>query len=220
MSIDNLSRNQIRNDLQSGDWAEDHGLFHDLLPYGYRDTNPIESLKAFQSTFKAVGEYKQLLQASHFRKHAGLDLRRGKALDQVHWAGSWPVYTHRSSNPYSYANPLYVHNTYPPVEESRRERMLQEIYEIPYWKDSKLATAWGIQVPGAQAYRRRRGYHYEKRGAHNLKKWGRTLKTLNQWRYTYSELAEVFPYHSDVLSTHVSRHAGDFNPPTNPYVHD
>lgn len=217
MSIDSYSSTTRRKQLQTGEWAETEGLFHELLPYGYRQTNPIEVLQAFRDTFRKYGKYKQLLQASHFREHVGLDLRRGKALEQIYWAGSWPVYTHRNNNPYSYANPFYVHETYPPVEEGRRDVMLENIYEIPYWTDRKTALAWGVHNTSVRDYRNRRSYEYGKAKTHNLEKFARTLKTINSWGWTYVELNKCFPYSAPTLRRQVSRHAQDYTPPSNPY---
>lgn len=217
MSTDSYSSTTRRKHLQTGEWAETEGLFHELLPYGYRESNPLEILTALRETYESLGNYKQLWQSSHVVDETGLSVSPRQYRRLILFSGAWPVYTHREGNPHSYANPLYTHEKYPAINDTaRRKELLAQTVDIPHWTDSRLGQAFGITKHGARKYRLRHGDSID--GHYNqLDRLARTVKTINHWGYTYKEIGEALPYKWKTLHKQVENLAQDYTPPSNPY---
>jgi len=216
------SRTQKDQLIQSGTWADKHGIFHALMPYGYRKQSPIEALHAFQATFDRLGKFKQTFCMKDVRDTQRLNLNPNQYLEILHFAGSWACKRYNSTNKTVYANPHYTHNKYPHVtEHEQRVELINRTHTIPFWNGEKWADAFGLSRSQADRIRREKlgklpdGYQ-----RHDMATWARTIKTLTRWGHTYEELSDLFPYTKRALEGQVARNAAEYRVPSNPYVHD
>jgi len=216
MSSRHRNRSERKYNLQTGQWAEKHDVFHDLVPYGYRKHSPIKLLRTLRTHFHSLPKYAQLWHMTELPDELkkGITSNRSRLL---YFAGSWPLNRHRTGNAHSYANPLYPHDTYPAVKErQKRNEIIDQTRDIPYWTGKQLGIVFGVSKDRASRLARQRYGTFQGKH-HDLTRFYRTMKLLHEWTdNTWPELAECVPLAPITLRTSVYHHAQEFEVPSNP----
>jgi len=210
------SRTALMQKIASEEWANEHGLYHSILPYGYRKQNPIDILTAFQQTFASLGKYSQSYWLDDVKKHSGYRINPNQRDRLLHWSGSWAWTGWDTTSSHRYCNPRYVHNEYQPIEDTdRREWLIRQTNGMPQWGPTKLGHAFGVTSRHAQRLRNNVLDSYDRQK--NRERFTRTIKTINHWGVKWKDIAFAFGYTTDTLRKRFRKeYAQDFTPPENP----
>lgn len=215
-SNDFPTKTEMMQTIESGTWARENGVYHSILPYGYRKHNPIETLCGIQTAFENMGEYAQSYWLRDLPKHGGPTLRPNQQERLLHFAGSWAWTGWDTTSSQRYCNPKYTHDEYPVIEdEERRLWLINKTSDLPMWGPKKWGVCFGVSARHARRIRDKLyGEHHPDKHFPTL---ARTVETLNKWGYSYTTLAKALDYTPQGLRKMRNNHASDFRPPSNPY---
>lgn len=196
-------------------WANERGLLVELLPFGFRQHDPIAELRALQAQFDewpktkatwSVDEYDGSLTNFHATHETPATM----------FTGAYRI--QRSNGSSRWTNPRYVHDhTLEVVSGKSKLDYYLDAARIGVLDISDVAPRFGVTKSGVDKYLRYHGYQWGELRRDGQTRFARTVKTIDNWTdYSLAEIAVCVPQSPRTVQRWVSQHAADYEPPVDP----
>ena len=203
------------------DWAEAHGVHHEILPFDYRDSLPpqivvrlrekIDSMEPTSYNFRPVTAFEP--DDDGVARGSGY-IHRERLLMLC---GSIPMAdTERGRR---YTNPNYVHLTECEPSFTEPDERLALIEEALYWGNlgaAEIAPYFGITPSAMRNWLAYHDVNWRERRQEGKHRLARTAVTLHEWSdLSWQEIAHLYGYEAPT-SIYEWRQEIDFDPPLDP----
>ena len=202
------------------DWCEHHDLHMALMPFDYRDYDPLEACRSIKDTLDDLHPLAQTFMA----KDCGIsNLAGSKTINPL--LQLYGVTKMRdTSKGMRYYNPQYEHYDacIDPIEDTEERLAFYNRFKHNPWLDSVwYGKHFGITQQGVTKWLKRHGHSIQAGRKEARKRLARTLYTIIQWRddVCQADLCRLMPPKHKTVKVQIRRYARtaeEWQPPERP----
>lgn len=202
------------------DWCEYHDLHMALMPFDYRDYDPLEACRSIKDTLDGLHPLAQTFMA----KDCGIsNLAGSKTINPL--LELYGVTKMRdTSKGMRYYNPQYEHydECIQPITDTEQRLAFYNRYKHNPWLDSVwYGKHFGITQQGVTKWLKRHGESIQAGRKQARKRLARTLYTIVQWRddVCQADLCRLMPPKHKTVKVQIRRYARtaeEWQPPERP----
>ena len=210
---------QLRVEVES--WANHHDVYHWLLPFESRSSNPMQILQTLAEYIHNA----PATQETFTRADSGIEYANPVITNPILQLWRCTVQSDDSTRSVRYRNPRYMHyeaRTRPLTDRAERQAFYERWKDTPGIWGEWFAHHFGINRSSTTDWIRRQGYTgRRKQNKANSRRLARTVWTLRQWTgKTQRDILEPMPINSQTIESWIWKFAHpdntEWRPPKRP----
>jgi len=191
-------------------WANHHDVYHWLLPFESRKTNPVDILQTLACGIRSLPKTQETFCCKH------LDISRPNSTITNPLLKLWRCTIHSDDSLRSvrYRNPQYMHyeaRTQPLTDIAERREWYESWRHVPTVKGKWFAHHFGTKEVSALNWISgddKPWPTWKQQREHNMRRLGRTIRTIVTWTdRTQKEICDAMPLNSRTLQDYANRFA-------------
>jgi len=201
------------------DWCEHYDMMMPLMPFDYRNYDPIEACRNIKETLDGMHDLAQTFMS--------------KDCNISHLAGSKTInpllrlyrvtWMRETSKGQRYKNPQYEHYDAcitPITDHDERVTFYENWKDVPSVDGNWFSKHFGIEPSPFYRWVKNNGYvPYSEQDRYNRQRLGRTIATVAMWtEWSQREIMEILPLRWKRMDGHIQRHVRNsgWKPPERP----
>jgi len=212
---------QLRVEVET--WANHHDVYHWLLPFESRSSNPVDILQTLADYIRSA----PATQETFTRTDAGIEYGNPIITNPILRLWRCTVQSDDSTRSVRYRNPQYIHyeaRTRPLTDIPERREWYESWRDTPTVKGKWFAHHFGTKEVTALNWISgddKTWPTWKQQREHNMRRLGRTIRTLTTWTdRTQKEIVDAMPLNSRTLRDYANRFAHpnhtEWRPPARP----
>jgi len=201
------------------DWCEHHDLHMALMPFDYRNYDPLEACRSIKETLDGMHDYAQTFMA----KDCGISHLAGaktiNPLLRLYGVTQMRV----TSKGQRYKNPQYEHYDAcidPITTDPERRAFYEQWQNVPTVDGEWFGKHFDVTASRFYRWVKQAGYTpYKKQALRNRQRLGRTIATIALWtEWSQREIMRLLPLPTKRMDGHIQRHVrnSEWQPPERP----